>query len=119
MSQRELVFVGSSREDLREFPDDVKRIVGYALREAQMGGKHASAKPLKGFKGSRVLEIVEPFDGDTFRAVYTVEFAEAIYVLHAFQKKSTKGKATPKKHLRLIEQRHRDLVAQRSLKGLK
>ena len=70
-----------------------------------MGNKHPDAKPLKGFKGAGVLEIVEDFDGDTYRAVYTVKFEEIIYVLHAFQKKSKRGIATPKKDIDLIEAR--------------
>lgn len=118
MLPREVIFVGSSLDDLREFPVEAKRAIGQALRVAQFGGKHESAKPLKGFTGARVLEIVAPFAGDTFRAVYTVEFAEALYVLHAFQKKSTTGKATPRTHVAAIEQRHKRLVADRMRKGL-
>ena len=118
MPPRELIFVGSSLDDLREFPAAVRQVIGRALREAQLGGKHESAKPLKGFTGARVLEIVESFAGDAFRAVYTVEFAEAVYVLHAFQKKSTRGKATPRNHVALIERRHKSLVADRLRKGL-
>jgi phage-related protein len=75
------------------------------LYQAQLGGKHPSAKPLKGYKGAGVLEIVEDFDGDTYRAVYTVKFREAIYVLHAFQKKSKSGIKTPAHELALIGQR--------------
>lgn len=77
-------------------PDEVKSDVGYALHYAQMGKKHDDAKPLKGFGGSSVLEIVEDFDTNTYRAVYTVKFEKAVYVLHVFQKKSTRGIATPK-----------------------
>ena len=98
-------WVGSSKEDLRQFPEEVRRRVGGALWDAQLGRKAPYAKPLKGFGGASVLEIVEDFDGDTFRAVYTVRFAGAIYVLHAFQKKSKRGIATPKTELNLIEQR--------------
>jgi phage-related protein len=83
----------------------VRRRVGGALWEAQIGGKAPYAKPLKGFGDAAVLEIVDDFDGDTFRAVYTVRFTEAIYVLHAFQKKSRRGIATPKTELDLIDQR--------------
>jgi phage-related protein len=83
----------------------VRRRVGGALWDAQIGQKAPYAKPLKGFDGAGVLEIVDDFDGDTFRAVYTVRFAKAIYVLHAFQKKSKRGIATPKADLDLIEQR--------------
>jgi phage-related protein len=98
-------WVASSKEDLREFPEDVRRRVGGALWDAQLGLKAPYAKPMKGFGGAGVLEIVDDFDGDTFRAVYTVRFAGAIYVLHAFQKKSKRGIATPKAELDLIEQR--------------
>lgn len=79
--------------------------VGYALYLAQCGEKHRSTKPLKGFKGTGVLEIVEDFDGDTYRAVYTVKLAGVVYVLHAFQKKSKQGIATPKQDIDLIETR--------------
>ena len=98
-------WVGSSKEDVSEFPEDVRRQVGGALWEAQIGRKAPYAKPLKGFGDAGVLEVVDDFDGDTFRAVYTVRFAKAVYVLHAFQKKSKRGAATPKSELDLIEQR--------------
>jgi phage-related protein len=88
---------------LREFPEDVRRMLGYALRVAQKGDKHPDAKPLKGFGGAGVLEVVEDNDGETYRAVYTVKFAGVIYVLHAFQKKSKTGIATPRKDLALIK----------------
>jgi phage-related protein len=100
-------WVGSSKEDLSGFPDDVKRRVGLALFEAQMGRKTLYAKPLKGFGGAGVLEVVDDFDGDTFRAVYTVRFREAVYVLHAFQKKSRRGIATPREEIELIGRRLR------------
>jgi len=100
-----LEFIGTSRDDLSEFPDEVKYCIGFALRTAQKGGKHADAKPLKGFKGAGVLEIVSDFDGDTFRAVYTVKIKGVIYVLHAFQKKSKKGIATPKTEIDKIKRR--------------
>ncbi len=83
-----LFWVGTTREDLREFPDEVRRAIGHALYLAQMGGKHLDSKPLKGFGGAGVLEVVDDFDGDTYRTVYTVKMADAVYVLHAFQKKS-------------------------------
>lgn len=98
-------WVGSSKEDLSGFPEDVRRRVGSALWEAQIGRRAPYAKPLKGFGDAGVLEIVDDFDGDTFRAIYTVRFAEAVYVLHAFQKKSKRGVATPKAELDLIDQR--------------
>ena len=98
-------WIGSSREDLRQFPEDVRRRVGGALWDAQLGRKAPYAKPLRGFGGASVLEIVDDFDGDTFRAVYTVRFAAAVFVLHAFEKKSRRGIATPKAEMKLIEQR--------------
>ncbi len=100
-------WVGSSKEDLSGFPNEVKLRVGGALWEAQIGRKAPYAKPLRGFGDASVLEIIDDFDGDTFRAVYTVRFAKAVYVLHAFQKKSKRGIATPKAELELITQRLR------------
>ena len=79
---KKIVFIGSSRRDIQQFPEDVKEDIGYAFFEVQKGGKPASAKPLKGFGGAGVLEIIENFDGNTYRAVYTVKFQKAIYVLH-------------------------------------
>lgn len=98
-------FVGGSQSDLQRFPKKVKLLVGTALTAAQLGGKHKDAKPMKGFAGASVVEIVDDFDGDTFRAVYTVRFADVVYVLHAFQKKSKKGIQTPKSDIDLIKQR--------------
>lgn len=98
-------WVGRSLEDLKEFPEEVRQGVGYALYLAQCGEKHPSAKPLKGFSGAGMIEIVEDFDGDTYRAVYTLKLAGVVYVLHAFQKKSKKGIATPKQDIELIEAR--------------
>ena len=98
-------WIGSSRDDLREFSEDVQQIMGFALYRAQLGKKHPDGKPLKGFKGAGVLEIVENFDGDTYRAVYTVKFEGIVYVLHAFQKKSKQEIATPKQDIDLIESR--------------
>ena len=88
-------------------PAAVRRVVGQALFTAQLGDHPANAKPLKGF-GSGVLEIRDNFDGDTYRAVYTVRLEGVLYVLHVFQKKSTRGIATPQRHLELIRQRLRD-----------
>lgn len=98
-------WVAGSKEDLSDFPEEVRRRVGGALWDAQIGRKAPYAKPLKGFGGAGVLEIVDDFDGDTFRAVYTVRFRKAVYVLHAFQKKSKHGIATPKAELDLIRRR--------------
>jgi phage-related protein len=96
-------WIASSKDDLSLFPDDVKRRMGGAIWEAQISGKARYAKPLKGYGG--VLEIVDDYDGDTFRAVYTVRFAKAVYVLHAFQKKAKKGIATPKADIERIDTR--------------
>lgn len=98
-------WIASSHKDFCAFPDLVQDAMGYALYQAQIGKKHATAKPLKGFGGAGVLEIVTDHVGDTFRAVYTVKFAHAIYVLHAFQKKSKSGIKTPTAELDLIKQR--------------
>ena len=90
--------------------------MGYALQLAQWGDKHPDAKPLKGFKGSSVLEVVENYNGDTFRAVYTVKFIDAVYVLHVFQKKSKQGKKTPKQDIELIKSRLQYVEAQYRLR---
>lgn len=112
------VFVGSSRKDLQGFPPAVRSEIGQALFEAQIGEHPNSAKPLKGLNG--VLEIRDNFDGDTFRAVYTVRFEGVLYVLHAFQKKSTSGIATPQRHMDLIRQRLRDAEAiHKATKGVR
>jgi len=102
-----VVWVRSSKSDLKKFPRAAQSHMGFALKVAQTGGKHPDAKPMKGFSGARVVEIAEDYDGDTYRAIYTVKFSEAIYVLHAFQKKSKSGIATPKHELDLIEERFR------------
>jgi len=86
-------------------PEEVQDTFGYALHLAQVGQKHPDAKPLKGFGGTGVLEVVEDFQGDAYRAVYTVRYAEAVYVVHCFQKKSTHGIATPKPDVELIKSR--------------
>lgn len=104
---KNIVWIGSSLEDLKKFPDEVKDVMGYALYQAQIGRKAPSAKPLRGFGGASGLEVVEDHKTDTYRAVYTVRFRKAIYVLHAFQKKAKKGIATPKADLELIKTRLR------------
>jgi len=103
-----VVWVGSSKKDLKEFPGEVQDKMGMALRDAQFGGKSLKAKPLKGFGGAGVLEIVDDFDGDTYRAIYTVKFDDAIYALHAFQKKSKSGSETPRPEIETIRARLRD-----------
>lgn len=98
-------WIGSSLKDMKSMPEDVQGVFGFALYMAQCGGKHPDAKPLKGFGGAGVLEIVEDCSGDTYRAVYTVRFADAVYVLHVFQKKSKHGIVTPKEEIDKIKGR--------------
>ena len=115
--EKPLDWVGSAKKDFLDFPDTVKDEMGNALGLAQFGGTHPSAKPWKG-QGSGVFEVVENHDGDTYRAVYTVRFEGVLYVLHAFQKKSTRGIATPQRHLDLIRQRLRQAeTIHRATKG--
>lgn len=103
-----LVWVGSSYKDFCALPNEVVSLMGYALYLAQLGDKHSASKPLKGFGGAGVVEVVSNWEGDTFRAVYTVRFADAVYVLHAFQKKSKSGRKTPKLEMDLIAKRLRE-----------
>jgi phage-related protein len=107
-SFKPVIWVGSSRKDLRAFPEPVQDHVGYALYVAQRGGKHRDAKTLSGFGGAGVVEVVTDFRGDTFRAVYTLRYAGAVYVLHAFQKKSKTGRETTRRDIELIQQRLRE-----------
>lgn len=100
-----LIWVGSSKKDLLALPDEVVDVFGYGLHLAQLGLKHPDAKPLSGFGSASVLEIVEDWRGDTYRAVYTVRIKSAVYVLHVFQKKSTRGIATPRADMELIRER--------------
>jgi phage-related protein len=102
--ERPLDWVGSSKKDFLAFPEAVKDEMGNALGLAQFGGKHPSAKPWKG-QGPGVFEVVENYDGDTYRTVYTVRFKEVVYVLHAFQKKSPKGIKTAQVDIDLVERR--------------
>jgi len=98
-------WIGTSLRDLRSFPPPVRIDIGHALFTAQEGKTDPAAKPLKGFGGASVLDIVASHHGNAWRAVYTVRFHDAIYVLHAFQKKSTKGIATPAREIERIRQR--------------
>ena len=102
-----VVWVGSSKEDLKAFPERVQKGIGYALWFAQIGSKHPHAKPLRGFGGAGVVGIIDDSDGNTFRAVYTVKFTEFVYVLHCFQKKSKQGAKTPQADVALIKYRLR------------
>ena len=104
-SIKPVVWIGSAKADLCAFPEEVKDFIGFALYVAQQGGKHSSAKPLKGFAGAGVMEIIENYHGDAYRAVYTVRLAGRVYVLHSFQKKSKSGIATPKAEINLIKAR--------------
>ncbi len=98
-------WVGSSRKDLKTFPTAVRRNIGQALYAAQRGEDDPSVKPLKGFGSASVKEIVDRYQTDTYRAVYTVQFHGVVYVLHAFQKKAKRGIKTPKMDMDLIKQR--------------
>lgn len=102
---KRLIWVGSSLEDLREFPEEVRHVMGFALYQAQMGGKHPAARPLHGFGGAGVLEVRADHDRDTYRAVYSVRPPGAVFVLHAFKKKSKRRIATPKSDIDLIRRR--------------
>ncbi len=104
-NEKSLEWIGSSPKDLMALPADVRRLFGFALSLAQVGDKHDSAKVLKGFGGAGVLEVVEDDAGGTYRAVYTVKFVEAVFVLHCFQKKSKRGIATPKEDMDIIHAR--------------
>lgn len=103
-------WVGRSKGAFEQFPHEVQEDVLYALEKAQWGGKALSAKPLKGFRGAGVLEIIENHAGDAYRAIYTVKFKEAVCVLHAFQKKSKRGNRTPQREMRIIEANLKGLI---------
>ena len=103
--RKPIKWVGSAKRDLDAMPEDVKDFFGHAIDLAQAGGKHLYAKTMTGFGSAGVLEVIEDFRGDTYRAVYTVKFAGWIYVLHCFQKKSKSGIKTPKKDMDLINAR--------------
>jgi phage-related protein len=102
---KELIWIGSSRKDMMSVPRAVQRIFGYGLYLAQLGDKSPEAKPLKGFHGASILEIIEDYRGDTYRAVYTVRFTTKVYVLHVFQKKAKRRIETPKHVIDLIKDR--------------
>lgn len=104
VTEKILEWSGSSKRDLMDFPEDVRRTMGYALGVAQLGAKHPAAKPWKG-EGAGVLEVVESAEGNAYRAVYTVRFSNAVYVLHCFQKKSPSGIRTAKTDIELIHKR--------------
>ena len=105
VQMRRLEWIGGTKKDLLALPEEVVDVFGYALYLAQTGSKHGQAKPLRGFGSAGVLEVVEHRRGDTYRAIYTVQFAVRVFVLHVFQKKSKSGIATPKPDLDLIRNR--------------
>lgn len=102
---KKIIWIGSSRKDLKALPSAVRRAFGVSLYAAQLGEWPPDAKPLKGFGGTGVLEIIEDHKSDTYRAVYTIRFATKLYVLHVFQKKSKHGIATPQREIDLIKER--------------
>jgi phage-related protein len=104
-NEKPLEWIGSSHKDLMAMPTEVRRFFGFAMSLAQAGDKHEAAKALRGFGGAGVLEVVEDDADGTYRAVYTVKFAQAVFVLHCFQKKSKRGAATPKPDMDLIQAR--------------
>jgi phage-related protein len=104
-NEKPLFWMGSSKRDLLELPEEVVRTFGFALGLAQNGEKHHKAKPMKGYGGAGVLEVVADHQGNAYRAIYTVRFEKAIYSLHVFQKKSTRGIATPRHEIELVNQR--------------
>lgn len=105
---KSLKWMGSSKKDLLEFPIEVRSEMGFALYTAQLGETHESAKMFKGY-GSGIYEIVSDHDKNAYRAIYIVNVGEAVYVLHAFQKKSKKGIATPKEEIEVIKERLKQL----------
>ena len=105
-----LKFVGSSKKDLSAFPDEVRQEIGHALFVAQQGGRTPNVKTLQGFGGGSVVELVEDFDGDAYRCVYTTKVKDVIVVLHAFQKKSKRGSETPKHDIELVQSRLREAL---------
>lgn len=107
-----LRWVGSAKRDLLAMPDEVQQVFGFALFQAQIGQLYPAAKPLKGFGSAGVIEIVEDWRSNTYRAVYTVRFAGAVYVLHCFEKKSKRGIQTPKRDMDLIRARLKEAEAQ-------
>jgi len=106
--EKPLIWVGASKKDLLALPEAVRSTFGFALNVAQHGERHIDAKVLKGFGGAGVLEVIENDAGGTYRAVYTVKFDVAVFVLHVFQKKSRRGIETPKEDLDIIHTRLKD-----------
>lgn len=109
--QNSIRFVGTSKKDLRSLPKDVRAVFGYALLLAEKGMRHPDAKPLTGFGGAGVVEVVEDLGGDAYRAVYTVKFRGIVYVLHAFKKKSKVGSKTPPRDMETVVKRLKEAEA--------
>lgn len=108
VTEKPIIWIGPTLKDLKEFPEDVKDVVGYSLDAAQRGEKADNVKPLSSIvKGGRIFEVIDDYYGDTYRAVYTVKFEKAIYALHAFKKKSKSGIATPKPDIDVIKVRYK------------
>jgi len=101
-------WVGASKKEIQKLPKEVRQVFGQAIYDAQTGKKHPGAKPLKGFSGAGVLEVIEDELGSTYRAVYTVKFADIVYVLSVFQKKSKSGRKTPKEEIDKIKSRFQE-----------
>jgi len=101
-------WVGASKKEIQKLPKEVRQVFGQAIYDAQTGKKHPGAKPLKGFGGAGVLEVIEDELGSTYRAVYTVKFADIVYVLSVFQKKSKSGRKTPKEEIDKIKSRFQE-----------
>ena len=104
-SEKPLIWIGSSKRDLMDLPIAVRKFFGHALNFAQNGEQHDAAKAMKGFGGAGVLEVVEDDAAGTYRAVYTIKFKEAVFVLHCFQKKSKSGIETPRKDMEIVHAR--------------
>ena len=113
---RPVWWIGSTKKDLLALPEEVQHQVGFALFQVQCGKMPAEAKPLKGFGGVSVQEIVVDFNRDTYRAVYTIRYADRVYVLHVFKKKAKSGITTPKSDLDLIEKRLKQVVDMEKLR---
>jgi len=104
-AKKPLVWIASARRDLKSLPATAKRVLTFAIYLAELGKKHPDAKPMKGFGGAGVLEVVENYDRNTYRAIYTIKFEGVVYVLDVFQKKSKQGNATPQVDINRIKSR--------------
>jgi phage-related protein len=105
LEAKPVYWIGNSLKELKKFPDDVKDVMGYAIHLAQIGQKHYKAKVLRGFQGAGIVEMLDDYNTDTYRTVYAVRYAGAVYVLHAFQKKSKTGIETGQQDIDLVNKR--------------